>query len=360
MKLLSLLHRWTGGLIGLLLALIGLSGAILVWEGAWVQVPGASDPVVENIAAMGAISDRAIADGAVRITFASDEIGLHHAAGDGGAGTYFKQDGTVVLKWNSQWERPEFWLFDFHHHLFAGESGEAITGMAGIAGLLFVITGAILWWRSRRAFEFRLLPRNAQPGPIVRHHRDLGIIVAPLLLVSLITGVGMIYGDIARAITGASQSPTPPKTATAAAAAAAESGASLILMLQAAKARFPDAAIRRLSVPSEPAAAYSVRLRQPHEWTPNGRTTVYFDRSRQMLRVDDSRTGNGGNSVLEKLYPVHTAKVGGPLWKVAMTVSGLALSMLGSFAVYSFWLRKTNQSRKKHFMRRKKAGPQLF
>lgn len=355
MKLLSLLHRWTGGLIGLLLALIGLSGAILVWEGAWVQIPGASDPVVENISAMGAISERAIADGAIRITFANDEIGLHHAAGKGGAGAYVRQDGTVAAQWNSQWERPEFWLFDFHHHLFAGESGEAITGMAGIAGLLFVITGAILWWRSRRAFEFRLLPRNAQPGPIVRHHRDLGIIVAPLLLVSLISGIGMIYGDVARAVTGAPIAPKPPTIDRGAAAA----GASPILMLQAAKARFPDAAIRRLSVPSKPGGAYSVRMRQPGEWTPNGRTTVYFDRLGRTLRVDDARTGNGGDSVLEKLYPVHTAKVGGPLWKIAMTVSGLAFFILGSFAVYSFWLRKANGSRKKHLVRREKAGPQL-
>ena len=356
MKLLSLLHRWTGGLIGLLLALIGLSGAILVWEGAWVQTAGAGDPVIENIAAMAAVSDRAIADGAIRITFASDEIGLHHAAGERGFGTYFRQDGTIAAQWTSQWERPEFWLFDFHHHLFAGESGEAVTGIAGIAGLLFVFTGAILWWRSRRSFEFRLLPRNAQPGPIVRHHRDMGILVAPLLVISLITGVGMIYGDVARAVTGASAAPTPPKFGRAAVA----SGASPALMLQAAKARFPDAAIRRLSVPSSPGSAYSVRLRQPHEWTPNGRTTVYFDRSGRMLRVDDARTGNGGDSVIEKLYPLHTAKVGGQFSKIAMTLSGVALFMLGSFAVYSFWLRKAKRGRKKIVPRREKASPRLI
>ena len=339
MNLLSLVHRWTGGLIGLLLAMLGLSGAILVWEDAWVQVAGANDPAVENIATMGVISERAIAEGAIRITFASEEVGLHHAAGESGAGAYFKQDGTLADQWASQWERPEFWLFDLHHHLFAGDIGEKVTGIAGIAGLLFVITGAILWWRSRRSFEFRLLPRNLRPGPIVRHHRDLGIIVAPLLLVSLITGVGMLYGDVARTVTGASKALAPPNIESE----GATSGAPITAMLRAAKARFPDAAIRRLSIPSKPGGTFSVRMRQPAEWTPNGRTTVYFDGLGRVLRSDDALAGNGGDLVIERLYPVHTGKVGGPSWKITMTISGLALFMFGSFAVYSFWLRKVRR-----------------
>ncbi|HEU5481626.1 MAG TPA: PepSY domain-containing protein, partial [Sphingomicrobium sp.] len=135
MKLLSLLHRWAGGLIGLLLAVMGLSGAILVWEGSWIALPGASDPVVEQPARIAAIVDGAAAGGKLsRMTFASDEIGLHLAVNSDGSGAYIRQDGAVVDSWASQWERPELWLFDFHHHLFAGNIGESITGMAGIAG----------------------------------------------------------------------------------------------------------------------------------------------------------------------------------------------------------------------------------
>ena len=349
MKLLSPLHRWAGGMIGLLLALLGLSGAILVWEDAWIQVPGANDPVVESVTELGRISERAVADGAIRITFASNEIGLHHAAGEGRSGAYIRQNGRIAEQWASQWERPEFWLFDFHHHLFASESGEWLTGIAGIAGVLFVITGAILWWRSRRAFELRLLPRTIQPGPIVRHHRDLGVIALPFLLVSLITGLGMLYGDFARATTGASKPVSPPKIEVA----AGRKPAPFAVMLKNAKARFPDAEIRRLSVPSKPGAPYSVRMRQPSEWTPNGRTTVYYDATGKMVRADDPGVGNSGDSIVEKLYPVHTGKVGGALWKIAMTLSGLALFMLGSFAVYSFWLRKAKRvGRKRSPVRR--------
>ena len=193
MKLLSFLHRWSGGLIGLLLAILGLTGAILVWEGEWISLPHAHDPVAERVETLGKISEREAAAGATRITFASDEIGLHHVAKEGGAGSYVAQDGTTVASWSSQWERPELWLFDLHHHLFAGETGETVAGIAGIFGLLFVITGSILWWRSRRAFRWRCGRRKFQPGPIVAHHRDIGILVAPLLLVSFLTGIGMLF-----------------------------------------------------------------------------------------------------------------------------------------------------------------------
>lgn len=344
MKTISFLHRWAGGLIGLLLALLGLSGAILLWEGAWITLPGANDPVVERVAGLSAVSTEAIAGGATRITFASDEIGLHHAAMADGAGAYFRQDGSVALAWSSMWERPEFWLFDFHHHLFAGDTGEAVTGIAGIAGLLFVITGAILWWRSRRAFEWRLWPRRFQPGPIVRHHRDLGIVITPLLLASMLTGIGMLYSDATRVLLGGTKAVPPPEVGTG-----AESAPAVGAMLERAKAEYPDAMIRRLTVPAKPGAPWAVRMRQPSEWTPNGRTTLYFDSAGQLLRADDPSAGTGGDRLIEKFYPVHSAKVGGFAWKLAMTVSGLGLAILGLFAVYSFWFRKAAaRSRRRH------------
>ncbi|HKN41804.1 MAG TPA: PepSY domain-containing protein, partial [Sphingomicrobium sp.] len=64
MKYLSCLHRWSGGLIGLLLAVLGLSGTILLWEGSWISVPGAHDPLAENARLIGRIAEREMAAGA--------------------------------------------------------------------------------------------------------------------------------------------------------------------------------------------------------------------------------------------------------------------------------------------------------
>lgn len=344
MKLLSFLHRWAGGLLGLLLALLGLSGTILIWEGEWISLPGADAPLIENVATIGSIAKREAAAGASRITFASDEIGLHHVAGEGGAGSYVAQGGETVARWSSQWERPELWIFDLHHHLFAGHNGELVAAWAGVFGLLFVITGTILWWRSRRAFRWQLWPKKFQPGPIVSHHRDIGILVAPLLVLTFVTGSGMVFKEVSAALLSPfgkmDARAKPPEIEPVAGAAP------VAAMLAEAKARFPDAALRRLTLPSKAGQPWQVRMRQPFEWTPNGRTTLSFDGSGKLIKVDDPATGSRAASIYETFYPLHSAKVGGVGYKLLMTLSGLGLTLLGTLATWSFWFRKAKKRKR--------------
>lgn len=338
MKLLSLLHRWAGSFVGLLLALLGLTGAILVWEGEWIMLPGAGDPVIEDVAAIAAITERAQAEGELsRITFASEEIGLHQLVFADGSGAYVRQDGTVVTRWASQWERPELWLFDLHHHLFAGEIGKTVTGMAGIAGVLFVVTGLILWWRTRRKFRLRLLPERYRPGPIVRHHRDLGAFTAPLLLVTMITGIIMLFAPLRTALIGTEVRPTETLMP--------RPGARVADALAIAKTHFPKASIRRITLPAKAGDPIAVRVRQPFEWTPNGRTQVSVALDGKVT-VEDAASANRSASLSEKAYPVHSAKVGGLVWKLAMTLSGLALTVLGSLATWGFWTSRVRRGRR--------------
>jgi uncharacterized iron-regulated membrane protein len=345
-RLISAIHRWTGGLIGLLLALIGLTGTILLWEGAWVSLPGAHDPVVENVAAIGSITERAVAVGGLqRITFAGDETALHLLVYADGSGAYVRQDGTVVDRFANQWERPELWIFDLHHHLFSGETGETITGIAGLAGLGFLITGVLLWLRSRSRFEPTLLPKTMRPGPIVKHHRDLGIVAAPLLLLSMTTGVLMDFPKAADTLL--SPLGSGPASVQTVQNAPGASGPILASALEQSKRRFPNALLRRISLPAKPGAAVTVRMKQAFEWTPNGRTQLSFDaKTGRLLSVSDPATGTAAASLIEKLYPVHTAKVGGMAMKLLMSLSGLSLAMLGSFAVYAFWFRKAKRWRR--------------
>ena len=335
MKWVSAIHRWAGGLVGFLLALLGLTGAILVWESAWIMLPGAGDPLVESPARMAEITERARAEGELSyITFASEEIGLHQLVFADGGGAYVRQDGTVVDRWASQWERPELWLFDLHHHLFAGETGKIVTGIAGIAGLLFAFTGLVLWWRSRRKFRLRLWPERFAPGPIVRHHRDLGLVALPLLVLSMLTGIMMIFEPVRTMLVGAEQRPeTTMQT---------DTGGGAGQVLEFAKSRFPGAALRRITLPARSGDPIVVRMRQPFEWTPNGRTQIRAYPDGRVI-VQDAAAADRSASLSEKAYPLHAAKVGGMIWKLAMTASGLALALLGSLAMWSFWARRARK-----------------
>jgi uncharacterized iron-regulated membrane protein len=111
-----------------------------------------------------------------------------------------------------------------------------------------------------------------------------------------------------------------------------------------AQAAFPAAAPRRLMLPAEPGAPLTLRLKQDFEWTPNGRTYVYVDPATgHVLATEDPASGDTASAIAEKFYPVHSGKVGGLFWHLALTFSGLTLALLGSLAAWSFWFATSSR-----------------
>lgn len=344
MRTIDLLHRWGGGILGLVLAVLGLTGAILVHKEDWIGLPHASDGRVADPAALGQLTSRLLAEakGGESLIFASDRFGLVQLR-QGKGGLYSSQTGDVVARWNSQWERPELWLFDLHHHLFAGDTGEVVIGIAGLAALVFVITGSILWWRTRRTFRLRLWPAR-MTGPAIRmHHRDLGIIAAPLLFLTALTGTMMIF----RPVAGAVLSPLSAPSAIAADLAAPKVLAGPLaadldwsaLILQAHRT-FPDAELRIVALPKKAGDPITVRMKRAAEWLPNGRSTLWFDpQNGQLLAKRDALAMQPGTQAFNMAYPLHAGKVGGLAYRLVLTLIGLALCLLGSLSFWTFWFR---------------------
>lgn len=345
MSIIDTLHRWTGGLIGLLLAMLGLSGALLVHEDAWLRLtlPHAADPQVQDAAAIAATAARWFADPAGApnsILFASERFGLNRLSYGGDAGAYADQAGHIVTRWNSVWERPELWLFDFHHHLMAGKTGDMIGGIVALIGLGFVVTGVILWWRTRKSFEFRLWPKRMSRPAIVRHHRDLGIVVAPLLILSMLTGATMALRPVSNFLLSPFSTPAEMRAATR--PPAVKGGAPGTIdwnhLIGEVRTRYPDAEIRVISMPKKPGDLITVRARQSAEWLTNGRTTFWFDPADgRFIDQRDALAMPKGSRIFNLIYPIHAAKVGGFGYRVVMTMSGLGLALLGALAMVSFW-----------------------
>ena len=345
LRWLDTLHRWTGGLIGLVLALMGVTGTILLYEHLWIGLPGTGDPLRGDLPTIAATTERLMATpGAQGLIYADERFGLHQLRFGKGAGAYTDQSGEVVTRWASQWERPELWIFDFHHHLFTGHTGEWVIGIAGLCGLFFVVSGAILWWRTRRTFRLRLWPQRMSRPSIVWHHRDLGIVAAPLLLISIVTGTMMIFRPFALGVVApfgpvaeTAKALEPPKYKGGPLAGNPDYRA----MLTEARRRFPDAEFRILSLPRKPGDAIMVRMRQQAEWLPNGRSTLWFDaETGKLLGARDALAMPSGAQAFNMAFPIHASKVGGWGWRIVMTISGLAMTMLGSFAVWTFWFKR--------------------
>ncbi|PLK26712.1 PepSY domain-containing protein [Novosphingobium sp. TH158] len=342
MKLLDLLHRWGGGVLGLILAVLGLSGAILVHKEEWIGLPHVGDARVSDPAQLGELADRLLAgaNGGESLVFASDRFGLVQLR-EGTGGLYASQTGETVARWSSQWERPELWLFDLHHHLLTGDAGETVIGVAGLAALVFIVTGTILWWRTRRTYRFRLWPAR-MTGPAIRiHHRDLGIMAAPLLFVVALTGTMMIFRPVAGAVLAPLSSPaaieadlTAPRFKAGPLAADLDWQAIIIAAHQA----YPDAQLRILAVPKKSGDPVTIRMKRAAEWLPNGRTMLWFDpASGALLDSRDALKMQPGTQAFNMAYPIHAGKVGGLAYRLLLTVVGLALAILGALSVWSFW-----------------------
>lgn len=344
MKALDLLHRWTGGLIGLLLAVLGLTGTLLLHKEAWLRwtLPHAADAQRQDSATLAEAAERLFggSEAPDQILFATQGFGLHRLSYGGDHGGYADQTGAIVTRWSSIWERPEIWLFDIHHHLLTGETGETISGILGLIGLAFVVTGTILWWRTRKTFAFRLLPRRMSRPAIVRHHRDLGVVVAPLLFLSMLTGTMMVLRPVSNLLL--SPWSTPAEMAAATAPPKAKIGLPGPIdwrrIIGTVRSIHPDAEIRVISLPREPGGMIALRARQSEEWLPNGRTLFWFDPADgRLIDHRDALAFPKGARLFNLLYPIHAAKVGGLAYRLVMTLSGLGLTLLGSLAVFSFW-----------------------
>jgi uncharacterized iron-regulated membrane protein len=244
------------------------------------------------------------------------------------------------------WGRPELWLFELHHYLLIGETGKIVTGLLGLLLFAFAITGIILWWGTRRKFELRLWPARMTRSAIIRQHRDIGVIASPLLILSALTGSLMVFPALSDALLApwarpAQKVPTPAKSGLVGPAT------DWPAVMTAAQAAFPGASPRRLMLPKEPGGPAVLRLRQDFEWTPNGRSYVYLDPgAARVLAVEDPAARDTASSVAEKYYPVHAGKVGGVLWRIALTFSGLTLVLLGTLASWSFWFAKAAKKRR--------------
>lgn len=345
-------HRWLALSVGWILALVGLTGAILVvaqpldqWShpelfkvqqvksGTNISVQDLREKLVSQFGHQSSFTLRPPRDESetlqaqVRGAWSGVVFLNPHTGEEQGR----RNDGDGVVNF----------LFKLHSSLMLKDTGKAILAWIALAYLVLLISGLVLWWPKRWPPSLRIELRKGLLRGLFDMHRIGGAVLGLVIAVSVATGAYMAWRPLGQLITtiAGDKVVKPPKMQ--AIATPAITPPTLDDMVARAQAHFPNEPIGYIQIPAKPDQPVRVRMRLHDDPHPNGRTAIYIHpQSGGILAVhrwDELDVGARMNSVI---YPLHTGELGGPLLEAVVFLSGLGLGMLGITGIWLWWRRR--------------------
>ncbi|MFO1247023.1 MAG: PepSY-associated TM helix domain-containing protein [Alphaproteobacteria bacterium] len=347
------LHLWTGLMLGILFALIALSGSLLMLgpvtdldtgkPSARVSTTGAPLPLEDLVAhARRFAGAPATMQAKITLPQAGDRAADIHFGGWNSPVPNILVDpvsGDEVARYYSRRHPALAVLADLHSHIFMGRTGRILTGWLGIAMLGLGVSGLYLWWPRKARWRHAFLV-GGKPGGL-RFYRDLhgalGIWSLLLFFVVTISGVGLVFHESARAtlafISGSSNTPerdfdfiarvtvqeNPAPIGGWQAVALAEAGAPRII---------PTSVI----LPNRPDQSIKVQL---GDWTGK---TVYVDPYRAKL-IEDPQPPSKVDKLVASMALLHVGDGLGQLYWLLTFITGFA-PLLFFITGFMLWSRK--------------------
>lgn len=338
-RLVRRVHLWLGLGIGLLFALLGLTGSALVF---YTAIDAALHPAIRTERATVDLRspawDRALATGRA---WRSDPDGKWtlEVTGEGGpiparyypapghhadrTMLWFSADGRRILRAEPWGGYLMSWLYQLHMQLLAGDLGMAIVGWSGVAMLVLLTSGIIAWWPRgswRKALAFK---RGAAP---IRRLRDLhklgGLWSGGLLLILTGTGVLLALPEVNAALFAPRPLPSPRSSGPA--------DTSLVAAFATARRVFPDGRIVFVDVPNRATFPIRVRLQLPGDPHPRFPGSYVFldQRHGRVLAVHDVWHGGRGSAIVAWVRTLHDGTVGGLPTRILALLVGLMPTVL--------------------------------
>lgn len=282
-------HLWLGLTLGLVGALLGISGSLLVYDDAldgWLHP--ARHAITASAAALtmpqyakraeDAVGAGARATGVRLPDLEPGPVVVFVRAPGGGAGfqrVYLDPPNGTVLDVASGTDLLG-WLHNFHGSLALRDwYGREIVGAVGIAMLISALTGLYLWWprgRWRNAiFGFRKgfdLPRNL--------HYTFGIWGLVLLALLSFTGIVISFPEASRTVVAMfGDVSRSPRTLQASGQTGRRLDADAVVRI--AQGSMPQATPVGMGFPQGPTGVFRVSLREPGDTTSRSGTAVFVD-----------------------------------------------------------------------------------
>lgn len=237
------------------------------------------------------------------------------------------------------------WIYDLHYSLLFGPQGQVWVGFLGMALALSLTAGLALWWPSLRNTRKALNPviRSGRVKRVYDLHVLSGVYSFLLMLMLSATGVALVWPQELRSMLSlVTTVQAPPRSWEA-----AEPLDGGVLNLQQAaviaQQNFPKSELRWLESSGQKGEAVSVRLYQPGE--PGRRfpkTQLWFHpQTGAVLAVRDGLHLPWSEALLNWMHPLHNGEGLGFLGRVLVSLTGLLLPCLWITGLIR-WRQKTN------------------
>ena len=249
------------------------------------------------------------------------------------------------------------WIHQFHGSLMLRDyGGRAMVGIVGIAMLISALSGIYLWWPPRMQWP-RALGIRPGIGVLRNLHYCFGFYGSLVLVLLSFTGIYIAFPDAGRAIAGVFgpvsaplPRPAPQLQARAEQKSAAqrpqtEERSPIITPDQAvaaARELRPDSTVVSIGLPNGPKGNYRITMREPGDPLQNegGSTAILINpHSGEIQRHIDPSTRTAGDDFLAWLRPLHTGEALGIGGRVVVCIVGLLPPLLVITGTL-MWLRQ--------------------
>lgn len=316
-----------GLLAGLPIAVVGLTGSLLVYRGALDRLVhpdlyrvSADTVSVTPGEALARVREHNPDPEPVTLQLPSGAgspyVAWHGASRDAEK-SYVDPASGRVLGVRPSGPGPVRTLFDLHANLLGGPVGTTAVGVLGLLLLFASATGVVVWWPRAGKLVEAVTVRLGGSSRRVNYdlHRAGGFWTVLYLAILALTGSGLVFygtaGDLLNRATGSSAPPPAPSSRPAPGGVTPSSLPSprperIDSAWRRLRHRVPSSRVTFISLPTSERAPVSLRFRLPAELHPNGRSYAYADRwTGELLRVDRQPEMDLGPRLLHTLYPLH-------------------------------------------------------
>lgn len=360
-----LLHRWVALLAGLLLALLGLTGSLMVWQAeldaalnpAWFAREAACEapaqPVARVLGLLGTHAPQARAAIVVAPTApgAAYQVWERRDPSTGLRREHFIDPACAQYlgsrvrgAWRLDRAHAVPLLYELHSRLLAGETGHIVAGVGALVLLGLTLSGLWLAWPKNRAGWRTALAIKTGASPArlwFDVHRALGLWLAPLAVLLCVTGAALVFSTQARWLVAGVLPTERLARMPAPGPAGAAPQVPLDDLVQQAQRAFPPARWSRLTLPAGGDAVAEVRLLQPQEpRIDTGNTRVRLGAAGQVLARYDPLQAPAGSVMLDWVFPLHSGEALGLLARLLWSLFGLLPALLLGTGAWLWWRRR--------------------